>query len=81
MTWMEFAKKIIPDEPEEVLDIVLWNHTPWPCTNDVKALSRELRRWKRLASKGLSDCCICGKAFRHRSGKVILGAECGDAHI
>jgi len=80
MTWLEFARRLLPGEPDEVLDIILWNHTALPCSTDPKRISKELLLWKRLRNKGLSSCCICGKGFKSRSGKVILGAECGSDH-
>jgi hypothetical protein len=80
LTIREYLNKLIPDEHIEVLEFVLWNHTPFPFST-WRETTRQLLRWKRLAKRGFSECTICGKRFKHSSGNVALGAECGDQHI
>lgn len=74
-TMLDLAKRLIPNEPDEVLGFVLWNHTPYPFSSVLKT-ARSLKQWKRYRDAGLSSCAICGSSH-DGNGEVILGGECG----
>lgn len=78
MTWLDLAQTLIPDESDEVLDTVLWNHTAFPCTYSIITIAQQLIRWASLKDQGLSECCICGDAYASRSGKIVIAGECGN---
>ena len=74
-TWSKLAKRMLPDESEEVLDYLLWNHTSFPLDGPVK-IARQLKEWGKLKAQELSQCIWCGKGYIAESGLIVLGGEC-----
>lgn len=75
-TAMDLARRLIPDEPDDVLDVILWNHTALGFCS-VLTLARHLNEWKKQRDAGLSNCALCGAGYKSDDGKIILGGECG----
>lgn len=73
-TMLDLAKRLIPNKENEALELILWNHTPYPFS-DVLATARSLRQWKRHRDAGLSNCAICGDPYNSDEG-IVLGGEC-----
>lgn len=74
-TWMELAKETLPNHNEETLGFLLWNHTAFPFVDEEKIVEH-LLTWEKKRRGGWSDCCFCGKAYRH-PGSILLGGSCG----
>ena len=57
MTAVEIARAVFPDEPDNILEGLIWEYTGFPCfwhtDNPVKEMSHQLRqfRWKSKNGK------------------------------
>jgi len=74
-TYQELAQRIT-GEDEDTCEFLLWNHTAFPFSS-IMTTARQLKKWKELKDQGLSECIWCGKGYKSKDGKVVLGGECG----
>jgi len=73
---LDFTQRHTGLKREDLLSFVLWNHTAYPMEG-LDGTTSQLKKWKRQADGGLSNCVWCGKGYRHPSGKICVGGECG----
>ena len=46
MTWKELVKEYFPNANDEFCDFVLWEKTPFPCSQDKEEIRRFIKEFK-----------------------------------